>query len=128
ACPSRKKSITVAYSLSAPFTCVSFALQSLRCHPLYSFPTRRSSDLWAFVSTRSIMSRILAMSPGLTSWPESRCWTSAVTSGQDRSEEHTSELQSRSDLVCRPLLEKNIGFGFKSKAHSQNIPHRFLQC
>src|SRR2546428_8467279 len=25
---------------------------------------------------------------------------------QDRSEEHTSELQSRSDLVCRLLLEK----------------------
>src|SRR5690349_22808819 len=25
----------------------------------------------------------------------------------DRSEEHTSELQSRSDLVCRLLLEKN---------------------
>src|SRR2546421_6806196 len=27
-------------------------------------------------------------------------------SGDDRSEEHTSELQSRSDLVCRLLLEK----------------------
>src|SRR5699024_12527599 len=26
---------------------------------------------------------------------------------QDRSEEHTSELQSRFDLVCRLLLEKN---------------------
>src|SRR5206468_5979924 len=26
--------------------------------------------------------------------------------GEDRSEEHTSELQSRSDLVCRLLLEK----------------------
>src|SRR5207247_6123678 len=26
--------------------------------------------------------------------------------GQDRSEEHTSELQSRVDLVCRLLLEK----------------------
>src|SRR2546428_6465643 len=26
--------------------------------------------------------------------------------GLDRSEEHTSELQSRSDLVCRLLLEK----------------------
>src|SRR2546428_4304076 len=26
----------------------------------------------------------------------------------DRSEEHTSELQSRSDLVCRLLLEKKI--------------------
>src|SRR2546428_9527298 len=27
-------------------------------------------------------------------------------SDRDRSEEHTSELQSRSDLVCRLLLEK----------------------
>src|SRR5206468_6680164 len=27
-------------------------------------------------------------------------------SPRDRSEEHTSELQSRSDLVCRLLLEK----------------------
>ena len=27
-----------------------------------------------------------------------------------RSEEHTSELQSRSDLVCRLLLEKNFFF------------------
>src|SRR2546428_8835641 len=26
---------------------------------------------------------------------------------RERSEEHTSELQSRSDLVCRLLLEKN---------------------
>src|SRR2546430_11679596 len=26
--------------------------------------------------------------------------------GQDRSEEHTSELQSQSNLVCRLLLEK----------------------
>src|SRR5436190_10571501 len=26
--------------------------------------------------------------------------------GQERSEEHTSELQSHSDLVCRLLLEK----------------------
>src|SRR2546421_8866126 len=30
------------------------------------------------------------------------CWWTAMT----RSEEHTSELQSRSDLVCRLLLEK----------------------
>src|SRR2546421_7362525 len=29
-----------------------------------------------------------------------------VASVQGRSEEHTSELQSRSDLVCRLLLEK----------------------
>src|SRR3712207_7134673 len=41
------------------------------------------------------------MSPAATrgrrSWP--RCWT-------PRSEEHTSELQSRQYLVCRLLLEK----------------------
>src|SRR2546428_3573941 len=29
-----------------------------------------------------------------------------TTSAAERSEEHTSELQSRSDLVCRLLLEK----------------------
>src|SRR2546427_9023965 len=29
-----------------------------------------------------------------------------------RSEEHTSELQSQSNLVCRLLLEKKKGFGF----------------
>src|SRR5699024_11515954 len=32
--------------------------------------------------------------------------TSAVISVSSRSEEHTSELQSRFDLVCRLLLEK----------------------
>src|SRR5437868_12739423 len=31
---------------------------------------------------------------------------SALATGQARSEEHTSELQSRFDLVCRLMLEK----------------------
>src|SRR5260221_7368315 len=31
--------------------------------------------------------------------------------GEDRSEEHTSELQSHSDLVCRLLLEKKKKYG-----------------
>src|SRR2546421_8849463 len=44
--------------------------------------------------------------------PSSACdWSSDVCSS-DRSEEHTSELQSRSDLVCRLLLEK------KKKRHA----------
>src|SRR2546430_6955574 len=29
-----------------------------------------------------------------------------IAAGEDRSEEHTSELQSQSNLVCRLLLEK----------------------
>src|SRR5438034_5559212 len=32
--------------------------------------------------------------------------------GRERSEEHTSELQSHSDLVCRLLLEKKKENGF----------------
>src|SRR5256885_12888028 len=40
----------------------------------------------------------------------SRCWGSSSTSGcsssPPRSEEHTSELQSPCNLVCRLLLEK----------------------
>src|SRR2546430_3068831 len=35
----------------------------------------------------------------------------------ERSEEHTSELQSQSNLVCRLLLEK------KKKENSQTTPH-----
>src|SRR5260221_9329466 len=34
-----------------------------------------------------------------------RVWRQLIIS-KDRSEEHTSELQSHSDLVCRLLLEK----------------------
>src|SRR5206468_5268409 len=37
--------------------------------------------------------------------PEVRAVQALARPGQQRSEEHTSELQSRSDLVCRPLLE-----------------------
>src|SRR5437588_9258851 len=33
-------------------------------------------------------------------------WLGSRTTRSDRSEEHTSELQSHSDLVCRLLLEK----------------------
>src|SRR5260221_3972757 len=39
--------------------------------------------------------------------------------GFERSEEHTSELQSHSDLVCRLLLEKK-----KSRPHSISRPCR----
>src|SRR5438132_10445474 len=41
--------------------------------------------------------------------------TSFTVTGRLRSEEHTSELQSHSDLVCRLLLEKK-----KKKIHKNN--------
>src|SRR2546421_9544626 len=46
---------------------------------------------------------------GMRSKPDS------VTVSKMRSEEHTSELQSRSDLVCRLLLEKKKQKTIKSK-------------
>src|SRR5699024_12808995 len=39
-------------------------------------------------------------------WNASPVQTSTIRSGSWRSEEHTSELQSRFDLVCRLLLDK----------------------
>src|SRR5690625_6948366 len=60
---------------------------------VHSFPTRRSSDLTAAVA--------LGFTTILITWAGR-----APTAG--RSEEHTSELQSRGHLVCRLLLENKI--------------------
>src|SRR5436190_9940186 len=43
--------------------------------------------------------------PSVRPWPAESCRMPSVPS-KPRSEEHTSELQSHSDLVCRLLLEK----------------------
>src|SRR5436190_18410287 len=58
------------------------------------FPSRRSSDLTGV--SRKILSA------------ENRARLRRLVSeaSHNRSEEHTSELQSHSDLVCRLLLEK----------------------
>src|SRR5690606_42105727 len=68
----------------------------------HSFPTRRSSDLHPATVRRC---------PG--AGPAVRARRAARAAGADRasppscrSEEHTSELQSRENLVCRLLLEK----------------------
>src|SRR5699024_12082854 len=54
-----------------------------------------------------------------TSWPPrpraATCPTSSRWTRSTRSEEHTSELQSRFDLVCRLLLEKKK----KNKTHEK---------
>src|SRR5947209_11484962 len=66
------------------------------------FPTRRSSDLG---SRRALTG---APPPGAAVSPPG--WRGARTATRRRprlrSEEHTSELQSRQYLVCRLLLEK----------------------
>src|SRR5690625_5962180 len=65
-------------------------------HPeIHSFPTRRSSDLGGRQLAISRLSE--------RGWRMIDCRASTV---KERSEEHTSELQSRGHLVCRLLLEK----------------------
>src|SRR5207302_8922140 len=70
-----------------------------RHRAIHSFPTRRSSDLQT--RTGSPCTRNLAggaHSRGAGSPLPGSAW--------GRSEEHTSELQSRENRVCRLLLEK----------------------
>src|SRR5688572_31287020 len=63
---------------------------------LHSFPTRRSSDL-GVAGVRA---------PRLAHLEEAGARLRQHVLVDARSEEHTSELQSQSNLVCRLLLEK----------------------
>src|SRR5690606_41590009 len=85
---------------------------------LRSFPTRRSSDLNASPGKVCSPTTSSAPPPGAPgrrgTWSRNNCraspkWTSTQSCTPQtwtRSEEHTSELQSRENLVCRLLLEK----------------------
>src|SRR5438105_14937743 len=71
---------------------------------LHSFPTRRSSDL-----TPMHTLAVPDANPAELKRPETaaRQLLDAIAEAlHGRSEEHTSELQSRVDIVCRLLLEK----------------------
>src|SRR5699024_12482796 len=93
---------------------------------LHSFPTRRSSDLCIGNTSSSSYTDASNLSGnkyyytvrsyvGNFSTAKANRYSAAYWSGYDsagveakrlRSEEHTSELQSRFDIVCRLLLEK----------------------
>src|SRR5206468_11992442 len=85
---------------------------SLPPRALHSFPTRRSSDLCG--RTRGCLapmrryreSKSTPPSGEIKNLGSSRSGLGGPRRAEIRSEEHTSELQSRSDLVCRLLLEK----------------------
>src|SRR2546426_1899031 len=61
-----------------------------------------------------------------------RCWTRLSTPSQDgrpaRSEEHTSELQSPCNLVCRLLLEKKKKKNLYQSAVRSMISELGHQC
>src|SRR5699024_12131325 len=101
----------------------------------YSFPTRRSSDLRAkrqLINNSFLIKKCCIISKGFRIYPnksktaflgfarqtrslpaclpaclpENNKYKLLILAAIYRSEEHTSELQSRFDLVCRLLLEK----------------------
>src|SRR5690625_633950 len=76
---------------------------------LHSFPTRRSSDLVGGGRVELLGLSVLdvgAVTSQATTHPDDPPGAGTTVSGLERSEEHTSELQSRGHLVCRLLLEK----------------------
>src|SRR5204862_6909676 len=101
-----------------PDSSLFFLLRYSQHRDLHSFPTRRSSDLLRpHAKTHKCVElgrlQLARGARGLTvstlveaevfarAWFEDLTWAFPI-----RSEEHTSELQSRRDLVCRLLLEK----------------------
>src|SRR5699024_12577575 len=75
-----------------------------------AFPTRRSSDLasgYFYESDSTLQARGLqGADRGAAGHGRARVERLAVGRRPRRSEEHTSELQSRVDLACRLLREK----------------------
>src|SRR5438552_101450 len=95
--------IRLSIAIPRPTSLVFFFFSCSGDHrDLHSFPTRRSSDLVLLERLRDVAfglerARIEQM-------PGGGAEIGVVT--DERSEEHTSELQSPDHLVCRLLLEK----------------------
>src|SRR5207237_10383536 len=98
-------------SCSAPHLSFYSGLFLLYCsrllRDLHSFPTRRSSDLRFTERCMSAKGyRGLGETLKFSEAPSMNIGSSAISIRWARSEEHTSELQSHLNLVCRLLLEK----------------------
>src|SRR3712207_8857281 len=84
-----------------------------------SVPTRTSGS----ASWPGWCPRTSTIHPTPPSWPTTwpSCLRRTSGRGRSRSEEHTSELQSRQYLVCRLLLEKK-------KKNNKPSTHNYSKC
>src|SRR5262249_56131948 len=101
-----------------------FLQRSRRPPSLHSFPTRRSSDLTSLLTARMLgatKSRAIGARSRAGSKLAFGCSDGLIVIAaaerelRSRSEEHTSELQSLTNLVCRLLLAKQ-----KNQQHPNN--------
>src|SRR5947207_12437924 len=105
-------SVVISHSFCANFSSLFFFLMIRRPPRSTLFPTRRSSDLRG---ARHVLHRHRRRGRSAAVLVQGRrAWVRAGPR-RSRSEEHTSELQSHSDLVCRLLLEK--------KKNQSKTPH-----
>src|SRR3712207_6975298 len=82
-------------------------------------PTRaRSSSFCLPCSRKQYTNTWLPMEPATTTSAARELYARRASTPSPRSEEHTSELQSRQYLVCRLLLEK------KKQIHTEPVPYR----
>src|SRR5690606_41907249 len=131
----------------SPCLCVPSAARGRRALP--SFPTRRSSDLALtpqFEGAKRgrtlildgdglcyvVAATVKTLPTAIRHFQQRVLELMFLTRSEDRSEEHTSELQSREKLVCRLLLEKKKpgvstvgegsgGFHVRGGAANQNL-------
>src|SRR5207249_11914949 len=95
------RSLLIFFFTAPPTT----ELYTLSLHDALPISRTAASRARAWIWARSVSPCTQSTtSPACSSCGPRRARSSAT--GSDRSEEHTSELQSRFDLVCRLLLEK----------------------
>src|SRR5438105_11360334 len=81
------------------------------------FPYTTLFRFWVRTGLYNVASSVTGPANAYAVIPVEYCSDADLTNCAYRSEEHTSELQSRVDLVCRLLLEKKNGGGI---AHGVN--------
>src|SRR5438552_7809590 len=104
----------LSYRSSTDLNVLFCLYSSAAARDLHSFPTRRSSDLFG-IDVRADGCEA-ALSKRKSQRRRAAAWCV-----ENRSEEHTSELQSPDHLVCRLLLEKK-----KQKPQKRPQIHRII--
>src|SRR5699024_12488705 len=119
-CPLSLVQLT-SHMIKAVYVVHIFFVYCSRSHPdLHSFPTRRSSDLNE-LQLETSYEEIEDFSQVKKLATEKELLGMYISSNSFRSEEHTSELQSRFDLVCRLLLEKK---NYQRRTTTEPLPRR----